>query len=293
MNANALWNVTLTDGQHSLVFYALSVAGLALAAFALRSFATQHEVSVRYRPAIIAGMCVAAVAFLSYVVLVLKFDAGYTQTSEGWIATSNAVLSWAPRYFDWTVTVPLLVTELIAVSTLVGSTASRYRTIGVSLAVGMIVTGFIGGVAIDDGTNLTALWIWGTLSALCMVGLYVMFIFMMMRARRDMAGSSALPTFNLTIALLCVIWFAYPIVFALQGFTVTSGSYVTAQVLLSVADIIAKIGFGALIHKIAKQRTAEDIAAGIDTGHTGPIWMNGEQVMGPRAGRQNTRSSRR
>jgi hypothetical protein len=102
----------------------------------------------------------------------------------------------------------LLVTELIAVSTLVGSTASRYRTIGVSLAVGMIVTGFIGGVAIDDGTNLAALWIWGTLSALCMVGLYVMFIFMMMRARREMAGSSALPTFHLTIALLCVIWFA-------------------------------------------------------------------------------------
>ncbi|MDU0328541.1 hypothetical protein RWH43_17410 [Microbacterium sp. KSW2-21] len=35
--------------------------------------------------------------------------------------------------------------------------------------------------------------------------------------------------------------------------------------LLSPADIIAKIGFGALIHKVVKLRTADDLAAGIDT----------------------------
>ncbi|MFF0910092.1 bacteriorhodopsin [Microbacterium enclense] len=286
MNDNALWQVTLSDGQHSLVFYALAVAGLALAAFAVRQLTTLHEVSVRYRPAVIAGMCVAIVAFLSYIVLVLKFDSGYEQTAQGWAATSDAVLSWAPRYFDWTVTVPLLVVELVAVSSVVGNRAARYRTLGIALAIGMIVTGFIGGIAVDDGTNVTALWVWGAISGLCMVGLYVMFVFLLMHARRDLAGSSALPVFTLAVGLLVVVWFAYPIVFAFQGFTVTAGTYTTAQVLLSVADIIAKIGFGALIHKVAKLRTAEDIAGGIDTGHTGPVWINGEQVTGTTAGRR-------
>lgn len=286
MNDNALWDVTLSNGEHAVVFYSLAVAGLAMAAFALRQFTTQHEVSVRYRPAVIAGMCVALVAFLSYVVLVLKFDAGYEQTADGWTATSNAFLSWAPRYFDWTVTVPLLVVEVVAVSTLVGARATRYRTIGIALALGMIITGFIGGVAIDDGTNLGALWLWGTLSALCMVGLYVMLVMALLHARREMSTSSALPVFNAAIVLLIVIWFAYPLVYAFQGFTVTSGSYTTAQVLLSVADIIAKIGFGALIHKVAKLRTAEDLAGGIDTGHAGPVWINGEPVMGTRKGRR-------
>lgn len=287
MNNNALWNVTLSSGQHAVIFYALAVAGLALAAFAVRQLTTMHEISVRYRPAAIAGTCVAVVAFLSYIVLVLKFDAGYTQTVDGWTATSNAFLSWAPRYFDWTVTVPLLVVELIAVSSIVGAQAAKYRAIGISLAAGMIITGFIGGVAIDEGTNLAALWIWGAISGLCMVGLYVMFVFMLLHARRDLAGSSALQPFQFAITLLIVIWFAYPAVFAFQGFDVTAGTYTTAQVLLSVADIIAKIGFGALIHKVAKLRTAEDVAAGIDTGHDGPVWINGQRATGPQNGRRS------
>lgn len=150
----------------------------------------------------------------------------------------------------------------------------------------MIVTGFIGGVAIDNGTNLTALWVWGAISGLCMAGLYVMFVFMLLHARRDLALSPALPVFNAAIVLLIVIWFAYPIVFTFQGFTVNAGTYTTAQVLLSVADIIAKIGFGALIHTVAKLRTADDIAAGIDTGHFGPVWINNQQVTSPATSRR-------
>jgi hypothetical protein len=37
--------------------------------------------------------------------------------------------------------------------------------------------------------------------------------------------------------------------------------------------VIAKVGFGVLVHKVAKLRTAEDVAAGVDT-HPEPIWSS-------------------
>ena len=54
---------------------------------------------------------------------------------------------------------------------------------------------------------------------------------------------------------------------------VTPGWFTTMQVAYSVADVVAKVGFGLLIHKVAKLRTAEDVAAGVDT-HPEPVWSS-------------------
>jgi hypothetical protein len=45
------------------------------------------------------------------------------------------------------------------------------------------------------------------------------------------------------------------------------------QVAFSLADIAAKVGFGALIHKVAKLRTAEDVNAGEET-HPEEVWIS-------------------
>ncbi len=36
---------------------------------------------------------------------------------------------------------------------------------------------------------------------------------------------------------------------------------------------MAKVGFGVLVHKVAKLRTAENVAAGVDT-HPEPVWSS-------------------
>ena len=43
--------------------------------------------------------------------------------------------------------------------------------------------------------------------------------------------------------------------------------------LARVTDELAKVGFGVLIHKVAKLRTAEDVVAGVDT-HPEPVWSS-------------------
>lgn len=54
---------------------------------------------------------------------------------------------------------------------------------------------------------------------------------------------------------------------------VTPAWFTAMQLAYSAADGVAKVGFGVLVHKVAKLRTAEDVAAGIDT-HPEPVWSS-------------------
>jgi len=294
------WAAELDQGQRVIVYYFLVIAGLAMLAQFVRTWVGRDEVGTKYRPAMFASLGVTGAAFLSYVVLTVKFDLGYTQTGGSpdgtgaiWRPTQDAIWSWAPRYMDWSITVPLLMVQLVVVSSLVGRAATRFRAIGVICAWLMIFTGFIGGVAIDNGASVPALAVWGAISGVFMVILYVVIITLVVRARRDLSAPAS-RTFLLASVLLMVIWFAYPIVFGLQGLGVGGGLTVAAQVTLSAADIIAKVGFGVLIHKLALQRTAEDVDAGEDV-HPESIYISGGKVSGavlPPASAAPTRARR-
>ncbi|MEV7933151.1 bacteriorhodopsin [Curtobacterium sp. NPDC089185] len=276
-DALAPWNSTLTLAEHSIIVYALSVAGLALFAFFVKSLVSTNEVSGRYRAGVYAGMTITGIAFLSYVLLVVEFALGYERRGDSWVPNANAILSWAPRYFDWTVTVPLLVIELLAVATLAGAAARRLRAVGIAAAFLMISTGFIGGVAVDSGTNTGALWLWGVISGVFMVILYVLVIYVVVKGGRDLAGTPAAATLRNAGILLIVTWLAYPIIFGLQGWGHGGAVITWMQVVLSAADIVAKVGFGSLIHKIAKLRSAEDVRAGVDT-LPEALWISSEKL---------------
>ncbi|MFJ4221411.1 bacteriorhodopsin [Curtobacterium luteum] len=276
-DALAPWNATLTLAEHSIIVYALSVAGLALFAFFVKSWVSTNEVTGRYRSGVYAGMCITGIAFLSYVLLVLEFALGYDRKGDAWVPNANAILSWAPRYFDWTVTVPLLVIELIAVATLAGAAARRLRAVGIAAAFLMISTGFIGGVVIDSGTSMAALWTWGIISGVFMVILYFLVIYVVVKGGRDLEGTEAAGTLRNAGILLIVTWMAYPIIFGLQGWGHGGAVITWMQVVLSAADIVAKVGYGAMIHKIAKLRSAEDVRAGVDT-LPEALWISSEKL---------------
>ena len=269
----APWEDTLSSGEHSLVFYSLVIAGLALVAYFFKAWTSRNEVGVRYRGAVLASLCITGIAFLSYLVLVIKFDLGYDPGDNGdWVPNSDAIWSWAPRYMDWSITVPLLVVELIAVSALTGALARRVRFIGIALAFGMIFTGYLGGVVIGDGKSLTVLWTWGIISGVFMVALYVLILYTVLKTLPSLLPEAA-ASYRNSMILLLVVWFAYPIAFGFQGYADGGARTTFMQVLLSFADIAAKVGFGVLIHKVAKLRTAQDVAGGADQ-HPEAIWVS-------------------
>jgi bacteriorhodopsin len=263
----------LSTTQYDLVFYFLVIAAFALFASFLYSWTSRGEVSSRYRPAVLASLCITAVATVSNLVLILKWDSGFDLRGGRYVPNAEARFDLAPRYMDWSVTVPLLTAELLAVTTLAGARARAVRFSTMASAFLMIFTGFLGAQVFDNGRSVGWLVLWGLISTAFYAYLYVALWGAMQKSLSGMSAPAATSLRNATILLLSVFG-VYPLVYAIPVFFDPTAKWtVTYQVAFSVADIVAKAGFGAIIHKVAKLRTAEDVVAGKDT-HPEPVWVS-------------------
>jgi bacteriorhodopsin len=264
---------TLSLGLYDLVHFALMAAGFALFAYLLYSWASKQEVGRRYRPAIYAGLCLAAIATVSYLVLFVKWDTGFTLTDGVYRPNAEARFTGSTRYPDWAVTVPLLTVELLAVCSVAGRRARNLRATTMAAAFLMILTGYFGSQVVADGRDRTALVVWGLISTAFFVYLYVALIGAVRASLPHMGREAGVSLRNATIVLLGSFG-VYPLVYAIPVFVdVTPAWFATVQVAYSSADVIAKVGFGLLIHKVALLRTAEDVRTGEDT-HPEPVWVS-------------------
>lgn len=266
------WAVPLTDGQHALIEYGVAVAAFALIAMLTRMWSARSEVGPRYRPAVHASVGVLSVAFLSYLLLAFMLHIGYHRVHGLWLPDPGAIGTWTARYIDWTVSVPLLVVEVVAVSAVIGRAAFRAKLIGGTAAFLMVVLGFVGGVVIGQGTDFTALLWLGIASSVCFLVVYVVVIAVVLRSLPVLPPAARAP---LTIAgvVLLVDWFVYPIVYGMQGVVSGGGWTVTEHLMLSGADIVAKVLFGLLLLHVARVRTAADVLSGDDE-HPESIWID-------------------
>jgi bacteriorhodopsin len=264
---------TMSPGLYDVVQFAILGAGFALVAYLLYSWASKDEVSARYRPSSYAAICLAAVAALAYLSLYVDWDGGFRFTDGAWVPTEEARSTEATRYIDWSVTVPLLTVELLAVCSVAGAAARRLRFSTMAAAFLMIVTGYLGAQVVDEGRSTTALVVWGLISTAFFAYLYVALIGAVRRSLPTMGPEAAASLRNATIVLLSSFG-VYPLVYAVPVFVDVTPAWFTAMQLgYSVADVVAKVGFGVLVHKVAKLRTAEDVAAGVDT-HPEPVWSS-------------------
>ncbi|MCZ2827338.1 bacteriorhodopsin [Modestobacter sp. VKM Ac-2986] len=263
---------TLSRAQYDLVEYALAGAGFALLAYTLYSWTSRGEVGVRYRPAVLAGLCIGAVATVSYLLLFLRWGSGFDLTDAGYVPNDRARLALSPRYVDWSVTVPLLTAELLAVCALAGARVRSLRASSMTAAFLMILTGHLGAQVVDEGRDTTALVVWGLVSCVFYAYLYVALIGAVRSSLPAMGREAAVSLRNATIVLLAGFG-VYPLVYAIPVFVdVTAAWLTTIQLAYSAADVVAKVGFGVLVHKVAKLRTAEDVVAGVDT-HPEAVWV--------------------
>jgi len=268
----APWTATLSYPQHTLIQYFLVVAGFAMLAGFVRAWITQGEVGSRYRGAVVARLAVTAIATITYAILVIWFNLGYEVTPTGWEPTADAVMTLAPRYMSWSVSVPLLVAELLAVCTLVGAVAFRTLVLAMGSAFLMVFSGFLGAFVIDGGENVGQLLLWGAVGAVFWVITNLILIRAVRASLPGLTPEAAALLKTATIVLLSG-WILYPAAYLMQVFGSGGGWTTTIQILLSVADIIVKIGFATLVHNIAKLRTAEDVRAGDDV-HPESIWIS-------------------
>ena len=257
---------TYSSFQYDLVLYALVAVGMGLFASMIYALVTRTEVSKKYRGAAHASALISGVATLGYLALIAFWLVGFKLQGESWVPNPAHYFSNGFRYTDWTITVPLLTAELLAVCALAGAKARSLRFTTMAAAFLMIVTGFIGNELNEGATpNTAALLIWGGISTVFYLYLYVALAGAVRASLPELSERTATSLKNATI-LLFAVWGTYPVVYLIFAFTKHSTNWaITAQLLFCAADLTAKAGFGALIHKIAKLRTAEDALRGEET----------------------------
>jgi bacteriorhodopsin len=269
--ANAPWNEPLTQAQYLIVFYFLVVAALALFAGFIRTWVTQNEVGSRYRSATVARISITGVAGLSYLFLIVCFVAGYRRLGTHYVPTEFAVLTLAGRYMEWSVTVPILALAILTVCTFTGRAARRVQVRATISAFLMVFCGFVGGF-LGGATDPAMMFWWGVTSSV-FFALTIAILLRAVRASLPNLTPESQTLLRYAVTVLIAGWFVYPLVYAVQ--LVAAGGEWTAsiQVLFCIADVALKLGFGGLIHRIAKLRTAEDVRAGDDI-HPEAIWIS-------------------
>jgi bacteriorhodopsin len=243
----------LTIGEYTLVYNAFSFTFAAMFAGFIYFVLGRTQVSAKYRGALTMSALVVAVAGYHYLRIFESWSAAFNlETVDGALTyvASGQPFNDAYRYIDWLLTVPLLVAELVAVMAL-----SRSQTQSLTLKLGaaaaaMVILGYPGEVAADDGTRA----LFGFLSTLPFVYLLYVLFTELGSAMEQQAEKPRVLIRNARLVLL-LTWGFYPIVY-MAPFLGLEGSAVTViiQVGYCIADVAAKVGFGVLIYSIARAK---------------------------------------
>jgi bacteriorhodopsin len=158
------------------------------------------------------------------------------------------------RYVDWLLTVPLLVAELVAVLVLPRAKSMALTAKLALAAVLMIALGYPGEVATSNSVRA----LWGTLSTLPFLYLlWVLWVELGQAAGRQPENVRVLLR-NIRLLLLAT-WGFYPIVYMLPFLGIAgSSALVGVQIGYSIADVLAKCGYGLMIYAIARAKSEVD-----------------------------------
>jgi bacteriorhodopsin len=222
-----------------------------MAAATLFIWLSREQIAKKYRFATTISGLVTFIAAYHYLQIFISFHGAFI-LKDGIVTQSGYAFNDAYRYVDWLLTVPLLMIELILVMSLQSrDTVKMSWTLGLSAAL-MVILGYPGEISQIAGTR----WYWWCLAMIPF--LYIVYtLFFGLKESIEQQPESARGLVSLACKLTVVSWCFYPVVFILPMIGLTGGAAVVGiQVGYSIADIVAKVGFGLLIFSIAYKKSA-------------------------------------
>lgn len=243
----------ITVGQFELVYNAFSFTIAVMGAATLFFILNRSQVAPAYRTALAVTALVTGIALYHYIRIFNSWEAAYAITN-GTITATGGRFNDAYRYVDWLLTVPLLLVELILVMSLSPSESARKAVkLGVLAAV-MVGLGYPGEIATDAPTR----WLWWSLSMIPFL-IIVYDLAVGLSASIASQPESVRGLIRSARTMTVVSWCFYPLVFVLPMLGVTGGNAtIVVQVGYTIADIVAKAGFGVLIYVIAARKSDAD-----------------------------------
>ncbi|QCC55946.1 capsular biosynthesis protein CpsH [Natronorubrum bangense] len=212
----------------------------------------------------VATLMVPLVSIASYTGLASGLTISFLEMPSGHALAGEEVLTMWGRYLTWTLSTPMI---LLALGLLAGTNLTKLFTI-ITADIAMCVTGL---AAAMTTSSYAIRWFWYFIS--CTFFIVVLYV-LLVEWPKDAEAANTAEIFNLLKILTVVLWFGYPIFWALgaEGLAIldvaiTSWGY-------SFLDIGAKYVFAFLLLRwvaaneavIAKQPSTFTIGAGPESG---------------------------
>lgn len=248
----------LTLGQYNLVYNMLSFAIAAMIFSGVFFVLAKNRVAPQYRISLIVSTLVVGIAAYHYLRIFNSWEAAYMISEAGNYIASGKPFNDAYRYVDWLLTVPLLLVELVLVMGLASDKRSKMLTKLVIASFLMILLGYPGEIITSDTSMFSERGLWGLLSTIPFAYiLYVLWVELGSTISKQ-TGKTGILLRNIRLLLLFT-WGFYPIVymapfFGWEGATAS----VAIQVGYSVADVLAKAGYGLMIYAIARSKSEDE-----------------------------------
>ena len=244
--------VNLDAGQFNIVYNVLSFVIAAMGGSFVFFLLSRELVGRKYRLALLVSAIVTLIAGYHYFRIFNSWTDAYT-LANGLYKPTGIPFNDAYRYVDWLLTVPLLMVELVTVLGLPWEKAKKLLTTLVGAAFIMIILGYPGEIATDSGTRI----LFFVLSMIPF--LYIMYT---LYFRFGEALENQPPAVKKYVSLIrnltLIAWSVYPIAYLFNEFKDTGTGIAVVQVGYSIADVVAKCGYGLIIFWIARAKTEAD-----------------------------------
>ena len=246
--------VSLTAGQYQTGSLILMVSYGAHFAFLVYFIMMSFQLAPRYRIVPILSAVVMASAGLSLLREFSLWEASYAFDGAVYAPLADGeVFTNAFRYGNWTITVPILLTQLAIAFAL--PRPELYRRAGRMIvpAVLMIWTGLYG--QFGEAGDFGQLNIWGVIST-------VFFLWLIIEVRGVISRGVETSPVELKGWPKNIFWYflatwgLYPIAYALPQLGFTGDVIVTRQLLFSIADISSKLIYGIILSRYVLRRSA-------------------------------------
>lgn len=242
-----------TPAQFEVVLGVFTLVAAVFAAVLVYSLATSGSIAPRYRLTSYLTGVVMVSAVIELGLLALRWNSAFAWDGTAYVSTGN-LFSNGFRYMNWSIDVPVLLTQLLIVAGITGLAFRKRWASFVIAGLGMIWTGYVG--QFDEIEGGAQFWLWGAISTVFYLWLLSVAWQTIRDAKATAPNDGIKRLFGAVWILFLVSWSIYPLAYLMPQISFTVEGVVARNLIYSFADIASKAVYGILLAVIAQKLSA-------------------------------------
>lgn len=240
--------------QYEVVLAVLSLTAAVFAAALFYFLLTAKSLTPRLRITSYLSAVVMVSAIIELGALALRWSGSFEWNGSSFVLAQGELFANGFRYMNWSIDVPVLLTQLLIVGGITGLAFRRKWVQFLVAGLGMIWTGYLG--QFNELEAGAAFWGWGAVSTVFYIWLLKVAYDVIKEAKAKQPSVAS--SLNAVWILFLISWTIYPVAYLMPVISETAGGVVARQTIYSFADIFSKAVYGVMLGFIAQKISAEE-----------------------------------